>query len=312
MIKAITFFSLLIPLCSYSQLTELVKTKALHYKPLEKVEEPDTKYRPSEGFLPVISAEYTWTYGISFGFGSNSVQERFASDSIWEDGWYHERYYSLNEDGSEETVEGLYREHEGKLFKKAFSGVQETLVFDITVLKGDTILLDIDDSPSELYVESTDTIVFADGVARKRVILRCVEFPFAYQERTWIEGLGDLSSGYPACIVDASKQLICYSEESGIIYQADWADKCWLTTNTNELDIEQLTVYPNPVRDILSVAAEKISFQTYYIKSITGQSIQAGELPASGVDVSVLPSGVYILELRQPSGNRSVSTFVKQ
>ena len=156
-------------------------------------------------------------------------------------------------------------------------------------------------------------MVFADGIPRKRAILRCVDSPFASPERIWIEGLGDLNSGVPSCITDVSKKLTCYSNEAGIIYQADWADECWLTTNTTDLDVEQLVLYPNPVKDVLHVEVASKDIQIYIINSISGQETMAGILPSNGVvDVSNLPCGIYILQLRDQQGKRSVSKFVKQ
>lgn len=271
----------------------------------------DGVYRPTDGFLPVISDDYTWTFRTFFGFGTSSFQERFAADSIWEAGWYFERFRSLNQDGSGEIVEGLYKESAGKLFKKTGSGAQEEiLVFDITVLQGDTLSLNLGGEPAELYVESTDTVTFADGIPRKRATLRCTEFPDDYESRIWIEGLGDLSSDNPACILDLGTQLACYSDTEGIIYQADFAEMCWLTTSTTEMDSEQLRLYPNPAKDVLHL--DVADGHAFMVRTIASQLIHSGTLSSGTIEVRGLPAGVYILELVHADGSRSVGKFIKQ
>jgi len=80
---------------------------------------------------------------------------------VWDQGWYYELYESSNEDGSDADVTGLYVEANGRLMEKDGTGFYDRkVVFDITLIEGDTIVVEFeDDFESELYVESCDTVV---------------------------------------------------------------------------------------------------------------------------------------------------------
>jgi len=231
------------------------------------------------GYIPVISSEHTWVYGFGFGFGSYPIHKTWSQDSVWQDGWYYELYESSSEDGSDAEVAGLYVETNGQLMRKDATGLTDQKVeFDITLIEGDTIVVEFeDDFESELYVESCDTVAFADGIPRKRIILQCTNppFPNAYAERVWIEGIGDVNGGVSTCLVDISETLICYSDAESTIYQVDWANECWFTTSTeDQLSSSTVTVHPNPTSSYLDVSSGSKSFTTYRITSISGQYMQ--------------------------------------
>ena len=277
----------------------------------------DGEYRPTDGFLPVISSEHTWVYGYGFGFGSYPIHKTWSQDTVWDQGWYYELYESSNEDGSDADVTGLYVEANGRLMEKDGTGFYDRkVVFDITLIEGDTIVVEFeDDFESELYVESCDTVVFADGISRKRIILKCTNppFPNAYPERVWIEGIGDVNGGISNCLLDVSETLICYSDVESTIYQADWAEECWLTTGTDdELESSDIVIHPNPSTDYINVITIDSKLTSYRISDISGRLLLTGAMPISQIDVSKLNPGLYVIELSSEAGSRVVSKFVKE
>ena len=72
-------------------------------------------------------------------------------------------------------------------------------------------------------------------------------------------------------------------------------------------------IYPNPTNSILHIDNLKTS-TTYHILNIIGQSVQAGSLQAGANTISTqaLASGVYMLQLSDAQGLRSVTRLVKE
>lgn len=69
-------------------------------------------------------------------------------------------------------------------------------------------------------------------------------------------------------------------------------------TKANFRSIEKagMQVYPNPARDIVSVAGLKDANAAYIILDITGQTIQKGKLEKGKLKVQAIPNGVYFIK----------------
>ncbi len=79
---------------------------------------------------------------------------------------------------------------------------------------------------------------------------------------------------------------------------------------TENFNQKKVNLYPNPVQNRLFIDSEET--QQYQIYSILGSKISEGTLNGgSGIDCSGLTSGVYLLSLKDDSGNVSTSKFVK-
>jgi hypothetical protein len=78
----------------------------------------------------------------------------------------------------------------------------------------------------------------------------------------------------------------------------------------NESSISDVIVYPNPATTILNVRMTDSRAGTYKLINFLGQQVGAGELSPSGINVSALGTGVYILEVND--GQKTVTNkFVK-
>ncbi len=185
----------------------------------------DGVYKPIDDYLPYINDNTWYVHFSSPSEPPSSGRYTYSLDSVWEQGWYHEKLYSSNEDGSDARREGLYLETAGKVFKKTGPAVkEERLIFDITMVVGDTIEL-LDDT---LVAISTDTVQYADGVDRKRIVLTCVNNPDIGIEVIWVEGIGDVSVTENYCSIDNVEGLTCYVDDEQVIYHSQWSDNCWL------------------------------------------------------------------------------------
>ena len=78
---------------------------------------------------------------------------------------------------------------------------------------------------------------------------------------------------------------------------------------------EALKVWPNPVSGILHIqlpdSAKGISQVT--VRNLLGQvMLQTENLPSTGLDVSALPSGMYLLQLRTVDDALLSAKFVRE
>jgi len=71
----------------------------------------------------------------------------------------------------------------------------------------------------------------------------------------------------------------------------------------------QLSVYPNPATDILTISGEK-TVENFKIMNLTGQVVLQGT-NSNSIDVSTLESGVYVIQL-DDSNRRKTMRFIKQ
>jgi len=81
--------------------------------------------------------------------------------------------------------------------------------------------------------------------------------------------------------------------------------------DSNQINASQFRIYPNPVFNNLTV--ETSSFSTIKISAIQGQLIKtfASSGTKTNVDVSALPGGVYVVEVRNEKGV-AVKKFIKE
>ncbi|MDX1479952.1 MAG: T9SS type A sorting domain-containing protein [Saprospiraceae bacterium] len=92
-----------------------------------------------------------------------------------------------------------------------------------------------------------------------------------------------------------------YVQSLGLLLEVVFID---CTTSTNDLSDGDITIYPNPARDILFVQAERddITHVTFYnsLGQMTGsKSLRSGQ---EGIDISEFERGIYVLEVHGKTG----------
>lgn len=84
------------------------------------------------------------------------------------------------------------------------------------------------------------------------------------------------------------------------------------TTDVDDLSSENdLIIYPNPVKDILTITDKDIQNKSVSIFNLTGTKVWSGIVKEQNINIAHLPAGVYILEI---SNNKEKQTIriVKQ
>lgn len=70
------------------------------------------------------------------------------------------------------------------------------------------------------------------------------------------------------------------------------------TTSIEELNNSEFTIYPNPVKDIVTISiASKVVINTINLYSVTGKLIKEIQRPKNQIDFSDLKSGIYFIEI---------------
>jgi hypothetical protein len=76
-------------------------------------------------------------------------------------------------------------------------------------------------------------------------------------------------------------------------------------TNVNELSVQQLRVYPNPVRDVLFVSDERSALRLITITDLSGRTLKtlavSNEHQAT-IPVTDLPAGIYLVSIQTEQG----------
>lgn len=86
------------------------------------------------------------------------------------------------------------------------------------------------------------------------------------------------------------------------------------TSNLERNNNSEIDLFPNPSTNFLTVKNEANSFLNYQIFSIDGKCIQIGNLnnQSSLIDISLIDSGLYTINLIDKNGNNSTKKFLKE
>jgi len=82
-----------------------------------------------------------------------------------------------------------------------------------------------------------------------------------------------------------------------------------LGTATNE--IPEFIIYPNPITDVVHIE-HQVNNLDYKIFGIDGKLIQIGKLEADEINLTHLPSGMYLLQLHTDEGKSTVRKILKK
>lgn len=149
-----------------------------------------------------------------------------------------------------------------------------------------------DGSASQLqYVNYKESTPMADYGEFGRRAIKNVGFDYG--------GLG-LNTGYLICdcVLNHVSDLRCF-ENDGVLYNFVGypCDSTWLRVSTEDLDLQDVKVYPNPSRGSFKVETDDAGPVAYQIFSLTGQKLLSAETYERQIDVDVAP-GTYLLRLK--------------
>ena len=73
----------------------------------------------------------------------------------------------------------------------------------------------------------------------------------------------------------------------------------------------EITIYPNPVKDILYFKTQQ-NIESIELYNIVGQKIRQFNAPSSSIDLKIEPSGIYIVKFKLLNGKTEIKKVIKQ
>ena len=104
----------------------------------------------------------------------------------------------------------------------------------------------------------------------------------------------DVSSGASVLINNSNVITADVEVDNGVVHAIDAVLEPELL-NTNEIEVEQLTVYPNPTQNLVNVSGMENA--TFNVIDVTGAIVHEGEVNGSSIQLENLENGTYIINL---------------
>ena len=182
----------------------------------------------------------------------------------------------------------------------------EYLQFDFSLEVGDTMFSDYVLGLMEYrVVTEVSTVALENGELRKKIV-------FDYGYATITESIGHECGFYGSYICQGLwwwRELHCVIEDDVPLYV--YGNSCAPYVGISEPTISPLTIYPNPSSNFITI--ETPDHDQFTILNLSGQELLHRELidPKTQIDISTLPSGVYVVKLVGENGVQ-VGKFIKQ
>jgi hypothetical protein len=141
---------------------------------------------------------------------------------------------------------------------------------------------------------------------------------------TWpgIRMVADVNGFYKYTIVGPTSVNIVFNngrtgtgnQTPNLLNKTDGYSYTWgaaARTSNPENSANKVVVYPNPVSDILQITSES-TIQDYKLITVQGTVLQKGKSVESGIDMSSLNSGLYLIQLRFENGEEETRKIFKR
>lgn len=280
----------------------------------------------AQKYYPLVDTNKLWSgFGICTGCphrDSNLIYFKFTQDTSIKGKNYKKVMLSTDALHKKWINDGYMRETvDRKVYYLEASYFSEVCYYNFNVKKGDTVF------PGYPFIVDSINNILIGKQLRKRFYINDSGSPCDIL----IEGIGSVKYGllyaYMCGVIGTKFSLLCYSENDTLKYENPEYNLCpQVIDNVNKLTInnDQLTIFPNPVDEILNVEfsilnRSKVSLKVYDVlgrelKQLTMSNKQLtigneGKHSVS-LDVKGLKSGVYFVKLSTDVTSR-VLKFVK-
>lgn len=259
-----------------------------------------------------------WYYDITYAFSGNIDYHRLYCDSIVDikgidckkinidyracNNYFYEKLYT-------------YEQNDTIFFYNADIDTFQIL-YDFNANTGDEWIINTtDDNISQKIILHVDSVSTIDINSYKLPIL-FVTYHYFYDvgfgfesgteiKSTVIKNIGDIyfliniiSPEDGACDVDYISNLRCYQDSDIGFYSTMSRDSCtysYIWTPTQSISESIISLYPNPVNDILNLSIDKGIQFNYQLFDINGQLIKIGN--DSKLDLRSCENGLYFIKL---------------
>ncbi len=234
-----------------------------------------------------------------------------GEDTIISDQSYTKIRYCVSGD-----YQGAFRNDTGKVYYVPVDSTMEYLLYDFTVLPGDTIHNVYTDvvAPilNEFHVKSVDTIE-VDGIARRKINFYGGALGADYTY--WYEGIGNSQGIFQSPLSAPSDYLFlldCMTSNDTILYSGHFLQH---TPGTCEISLgvetiqnksSDINIYPNPTKDkIYFQIPSESNLKNISMTGISGEVLNAKVNQIGNqfeVDISNFPKGLYVIAIQLEEG----------
>jgi hypothetical protein len=247
----------------------------------------------------------------------------FDGDSIVED-YSYKKTFSFDDKLHENIkYEGLIREQNQKTYFIPANSETEYLLYDFSLEEGMSFeyiepqLIPEYEYPVSLYVKSVNFIEI-DGVQLKQI--QFTGFP-PYDDiirATWIEKIGSLNGLFYPCgmlVPGGKRELLCYFQNDELFYHNPVYSECYYDdpddiVSVQTTQIDEYSIYPNPVDDLLTICSANNMITHIEIYDIYGRII-CSQIYSETIKVNSLSKGLYLLKVYDTNKQISVFKIIK-
>lgn len=275
-------------------------------------------------FLFISSAAFSQDYykGTYTSFtGTNDCLMEVCGDTVVDGKVYEFVHFTLfRADTIRFTIryDEAIRKEGSKVYYRDVSRTEsaEHLLYDYDLNVGESLTFTKTSTGEEVIIYTVDSIGTIDinGEIKKKIYIRDHDFDFAAQEDGYIiEDIGLIwQSRHPLYFVgvafDHTWLFSCFYNSEGLVFSNpedfNFLEACQeevpneicelnITSTKNQIDTQPLSVFPNPVNDVLNITTDSNSY-LFKIHNASGQLIFAAE-NTKEYNFSQLPQGVYFL-----------------
>ena len=188
--------------------------------------------------------------------------------------------------------------------KQGFRANQDILIYDFSMIPGDSILIfdpnsTLPDSSGYFYL---DSIVLTPFITDSRRVFY-LSSADGFGSAKWIEGIGSTSLVNSASgVADSTFELTCYFKDGiqfygSALYTLYGSCEIEDYLSTDELSYSrELSVFPNPTRNEINVVSNSESYKRLTIFNTHGVMLQSIPInrKEQKIDINMLPVGLYI------------------
>lgn len=207
---------------------------------------------------------------------------------------------------------GLIREESQKTYFRYFQSstntlFSESLIYDFTLSNGDVYTINAFDTVFTFSV-NVDSIEL-NNIMYKRISLSNSMF----SEIIWVEKMGCFNAGLfyslPIFNEGISEDLLCYYYNNNCLYTNPDFNYCFVGLDNPLKEDEKTIIYPNPVKDYLTIDSKEI-ISKIEVLDIEGRLLIRKEDINNinyTTNLNSLSKGVYILKLKYK--NQKIASF---
>ncbi len=267
--------------------------------------------------FPLDNAVWKQRHGIGEAPPTYSLIGTKNTSIVLDGTTYHKLYQSFD-DGiftESEYIGGIREASGGKVYYRAATASTERMIYDFSVVVGDTITDAITNTKSGVVV-SVDYVTIG-SIVRKRITFRQQSSSAAWSSGTWIEGIGNSSLGgllgspmlQPTC--DCSIKTICLTVDGNTNYQnPNYTDlTCDLPTETKDLiaTADNVLVLPNPIHGDGKISwIGSNNYRQLFIYDVAGRIVwQTSTIGKNEISLpnETFTPGIYIFQLVGETNN---------